>query len=232
MLIVTPSLSNKCTQNMQTQKIDPRKLTFSPWNINVVSPENMKKLKNSIQRNGIFRPVVVRELENGDLQIIAGEHTTRVAMDLGFQEIDVYNLGTIDDRKAKEISVIDNQHYGLEDTFGLASILKEIDENPGDFLPFSDDDLTKIFEQSNINFADLDIPDAEVSAKETYALPEDSLASMPITHSIMRFKVPVRDVETVQRAVETVMKRQGFKSGDSLQDAGDALVYIINSIGE
>ncbi len=215
---------------MQTLKIDPRELSFSPWNINSVSPENMKKLKESIRRNGIFRPVVVRENESGKLEVIAGEHTTRVAIELGHETIDVYNLGPIDERKAKEISVIDNQHYGLEDTFGLAQLLREIDTSPGEFLPFSDDDLTKIFEQTKIDFDSLDLPEEESSAAET-VLPEESLASMPITHSIMRFKVPVADVETVQRAIESVMKRQGFKSGDSLQDAGDALVWIINNIG-
>lgn len=213
-----------------TIKIDPRKLHFSPWNVNSVSPENMKKLKESVKRNGIFRPVVVRELSDGELQVLAGEHTTRVAIELGYDEIDVYNLGPIDERQAKEISVIDNQHFGLEDTFGLAQLLREIDDKPGEFLPFSDDDLTKIFEQTKIDFDSLDIPEDEPSAADTL-LPEESLASMPISHSIMRFKVPVADVESVQRAVEAVMKRQGFKSGDSLQDAGDALVWIINNAG-
>jgi ParB family chromosome partitioning protein len=215
---------------MQTLKIDPRALSFSPWNINVVSPENMVKLKESIKRNGIFRPVVVRENEKGNLEVIAGEHTTRIAIELGHETIDVYNLGPIDERRAKEISVIDNQHYGLEDTFGLAQLLREIDDSPGDFLPFTDDDLTKIFEQTKIDFDSLDIPEDDPSAKDT-VLPEESLASMPISHSIMRFKVPVADVESVQRAIEAVMKRQSFKSGDSLQDAGDALVWIINNAG-
>ena len=82
-------------QSNSTQRGDPRSLTFSPWNVNSVSVENQRKLEESIRRNGIFRPIIVRELDDGTLEVIAGEHTTRAAIALGYEEIDVYNLGGI-----------------------------------------------------------------------------------------------------------------------------------------
>ncbi len=212
---------------MDTIKINPSELQFSPWNVNSVSPENMEKLKESVKRNGIFRPVVVREV--GDhLEVIAGEHTTRVAIELGMEEIPVHNLGPIDDRKAKEISIIDNQHYGVEDAFGLGALLKEIDATPTDFLPFSEKELTEIFQATKIDLDSLELPDDFDTLIPDFD-PEAHVARAPIDHQIMRFKVPLKDAEYVQRVIEAVIKRQGFKQTDSLAAAGDALVYICNN---
>lgn len=206
-------------------KIDPTELEFSPWNVNSVSPENMAKLKESVRRNGIFRPVVVREV-NGKYQVIAGEHTTRVAIELGLETIDVYNLGDIDDRKAKEISIIDNQHYGVEDTYGLGELLREIDANPEDFLPFSDAELTRIFQSTMIDLDTLDLPE-ELDFAPSYD-PEENQKAARVEHQVMRFKVPIADAERVTRTIEAIIKRQGLKDRDSMLAAGMALVHLCN----
>lgn len=212
---------------METIKINPKDLEFSAWNVNSVSPENMEKLKESVKRNGIFRPVVVREV-NGHYEVIAGEHTTRVAAELGLETIDAYNLGPISDKKAKEISIIDNQHYGVEDAFGLGKLLEEIGGDPGEFLPFSDRELANIFASSKIDLDSLEIPDDFDSMIPDYD-PEASLARAPIDHQVMRFKVPIKDAEFVTKVIESIIKRQGLKSTDSLAAAGDALVYLCNN---
>ncbi len=211
-----------------TQQVDPRLLVFSPWNVNSVAPENQRKLEESIRRNGIFRPVVVRELDDGTLQVIAGEHTTRAAISLGHEKIDVYNLGRIDEKRAKEISVIDNQHYGSEDAFGLSQLLKEFDGTVEDFLPMSDEDLKAIFKASSIDFDSLELPDAADDPSPVVNA-DDELAGAPVTHQFMKFKVPLGDAEFVQRCIENVIKRQGISGGDSLANAGEALVYICHN---
>lgn len=216
-------------QAHNTQRIDPKRLLFSPWNVNSVSAENQTKLEESIKRNGIFRPIIVRELDDGSLQVIGGEHTTRAAIALGYEEIDVYNLGQIGDKRAKEISIIDNQQYGHEDTFELANLLKELDGDIESFLPMSDEDLKSIFKATTIDFDSLEIPDSLDDEDEKPHDTADDLALAPITSQILRFKVPLADAEFVQRSIETVIKRQGFSSPDSLASAGDALVYILNN---
>lgn len=209
----------------QTIKVNPAELAFSPWNVNSVSPENQKKLEQSIRRNGIFRPVVVRELPDGSLQVIAGEHTTKAAIKLKMAAIDVYNLGAIDDRRAKEISIIDNQHYGVEDAFGLAGLLKEIDEDPAAFLPYSDEDLTEIFKASHIDLDALEMPDDDLGRGDV----EEELTRAPQTHQIFRFAVPLKDAEFVTRCMDAIVRRQGFKSKNSMESAGDALVWLCNN---
>jgi hypothetical protein len=220
--------------SMETIKINPKDLQFSPWNVNTVSPENMEKLKKSVERNGIFRPVVVRELADGTHEVIAGEHTTRVAIELGHETIDVYNLGVISDLKAKEISIIDNQHFGVEDQFGMGKILQEIQDSGdvmvGEFLPFSDRDLNTIFRSTKIDLETLDL-DEEVDSLIPDYRPEDSVARAPVTHQQMRFKVPLKDAEFVTRVIEGIIKRQGLKQSDSLASAGDALVWLCNNRG-
>lgn len=217
---------------MTTIKINPKELKFSPWNVNSVSPENMGKLKESVRRNGIFRPVVVREVD-GAYEVIAGEHTTRVATELGYEKIDVWNLGPISDVKAKEISIIDNQHFGVEDQYGLGVLLKEIQAadsiNPSEFLPFSDRELTGIFKATEINLDTLDMDDDVESIIPDYN-PEDSVTRAPIEHQVMRFKVPIKDADFVTRVIEGIIKHQGLKQTDSLAAAGDALVYLCNNV--
>lgn len=208
----------------KSENVDPRSLVFSPWNVNTVSPENQRKLVESIKRNGIFRPIVVCELQDGSLQVIAGEHTTRAAVELGLETIAVYNLGPISEKKAKEISVIDNQHYGHEDTFGLSELLREFDGDVEAFLPMTDEDLKTLFKASTINFDDLDLP--ESSHVDSMLNPDDALAAAPITHQLLRFRVPLGDAEFVQRCIENIIKREGFSGSDSLTNAGDALVQL------
>jgi ParB family chromosome partitioning protein len=210
---------------MNQLNIDPKVLTFSPWNVNVVSPENMAKLKESLKRNGVFRPVVCRELDDGTLQIIAGEHTTRVAIELGMDTIPVYNLGQITERRAKEISVIDNQHYGVEDAFGLGELLKEMDANPGEFLPFSEQELTRLFKANEIDLDSLELPDDDLIPEYK---PDEMQSSARVDHQIMRFKVPIQDAERVTRTIEAIIKRQGLKDRDSMLAAGMALVHLCN----
>lgn len=216
---------------METIQINPKDLKFSPWNVNSVSPENMEKLKESLRRNGVFRPIVAREVD-GELQVIAGEHTTLAAIELGLETIPVHNLGPITEVKAKEISIIDNQHYGVEDAFGLGTLLQEIDINPADFLPFSDRELTNIFAASKIDLDSLEIPDDSAESLIPDYDPEASMARAPIDSQVMRFKVPIKDAEFVQRTIEAIIKRQGLKQTDSLAAAGDALVYLCNNRGE
>ncbi len=205
--------------------IDPNSLTPNPWNTNVVSPDNETKLEESIRRFGMFKPVIVREI--GDkLQIIGGEHRAQVAIRIGLKQIPIVNLGSIDDKKAKELSLVDNSRYGSDDTLQLAELLGELGsiEELSSFMPYAESDLASIFSTTTIALDELELPE-ENDAPEK--LPEKMLQ----THQIMRFKVPVGDVATITDIVERVMKVQKYTEGDSLENAGNALVFICNRSG-
>jgi ParB family chromosome partitioning protein len=203
------------------EMMKPSALVPNPWNTNIVSPDNEAKIEASIKRLGMFKPITVRELNDGTLEILGGEHRAAAAERMGIKTIPVINLGKIDDNQAKEISLVDNGRYGSDDILQLASLLEGLGsaEELAMFMPYGESDLTSIFSSVNIALDDLDIPD------------DDEIPSLPTTkplqtHQVMRFKVPVGDVATITDQVERVMKAQKFNEGDSLENAGDALVFI------
>lgn len=212
-------MSNK----IKLEMLAPDQLTPNPWNTNVVSPENQHKLEASIDRLGVFKPIVVRELSDGQLQIIGGQHRWEAAQTLGHSEIPVVNLGRLSDKKAKEIGLVDNGRYGADDTLQLANLLEDLGLDAGElssFMPYSESDFASIFSSVNISLDDLDLPDdAEI--------PATPAAKPPQTHQIMRFKVPLDDVGTITDMIERTMKEQRFTDEDSLSNAGNALVHLL-----
>lgn len=210
---------------LSVEMVNPAILESNPWNTNSCSPDNEAKLEASITRFGMFKPVVVRETESGSLQIIGGEHRAIAAKRLGMKTIPVVNLGRIDDKKAKEVGLIDNSRYGNDDTLQLAALLEGLGtvEELSSFMPYGEADLASIFSSISIELDDLDIPDNDESPR----LP----AERPIqTHVVMRFRIPVEDTGWISEMIEKTMEVHKFAESDSLTNAGDALVHILNGV--
>jgi len=209
-------------KKFETIYLSPLALSANKFNPNVMSAENENRLRESIRRNGFFKPALVRELPNGTLEIIGGEHRVSAAIDLGITEVPVVNLGSISDEKAKELCVLDNGRYGDDDALRLAELLSEMGsvDEIASFMPYSDADFAAIFASTSIELDNLDIPDNE-------ELPPMLPTEKPIqTHQVMRFKVPVGDVEHITSVIERVMRTQKFTDEDSLSNAGNALVHV------
>lgn len=201
----------------------------NPWNTNIVSPENDLKLEESIRRNGLFKPIIVREV-SGSLQIIGGEHRWQAAQNVGMVDVPIVNLGPIDDHRAKEIGVIDNSRYGDDDALSFAELLKELGsaDDLKTFLPYADDDLTTIFSVSNIALDTLEIDENLQKVDPDDEIPEPAGAKAPKTHTIMRFKVSNKDAELLTALISKTQKAQGLNLSDDLTNAGDAIVYLLS----
>lgn len=207
---------------MKIASVNPLEIAQNPWNSNVVSPDNERKLDASLTRLGMFKPLVTRRLPGGQLQVLGGAHRLAAAIRMGMEEVPIIDLGTVSDKKAKEISVVDNGRYGTDDATRLADLLKSLDADAGElesFVPFSGDELTAIFASSSISLDDLGF-DKEGED------PMPTIPTAPKTHQIMRFKVPIEDAERVSAVIEKIIRDQGFKDSDSLTNAGDALVQL------
>lgn len=206
-----------------TLDADPKLLKPNRWNTNVVAPDDEAKIDASLERLGMFKPIIVRELADGTLEILGGAHRRDAAIRLGFDRVPVTNLGRISDQKAKEIGLVDNARYGNDDTLRLAELLDGMG-SPDDlatFLPYTDADFASIFSSVNIELDDLDIPD---DGAPSAPLPKTAAVQ---THQIMRFKVPVEDVGVLTELIEKTMKAQRFTDDDSLTNAGAALVHLL-----
>lgn len=210
--------------------LDPAILKPNPWNTNHVSPDNQAKLDEAISRLGMFKPIVVRELDNGSFQILGGEHRRDSAIRLGINPVPVISVGTIDDKTAKEIGLADNARYGTDDMLSLAELMDSLSEDEHDlasFLPYTDTDLKAIFATVNIDVDSLDFDEKG----EDFELPEDKTPKAPKTHTIMRFKVPIGDSERISTIIKDAQKRYGFTEADELTNAGDALVHLLLGAG-
>lgn len=205
-------------QTTTTSKLNP-----NPWNTNVVLPEAQSKIEESIRRFGMFKPLVCRELEDGRLEIIGGQHRWEAAKSLGMEEVPIVNLGLIDDRKAKEISLVDNGRYGSDDSQRLAELLRELGttDELAEYLPYAVGDLAQIFSSTEVNLDDLSMDDDEEVEEQVQEITKKS----PM-YQVMRFKVPVDDADFVRGVIDGISERQGFISSDSLTNAGDALVWL------
>ena len=69
--------------------------------------ERLQDLAASIARHGMIQPVIVRRLEGGYYQIIAGERRWRAARMAGLHEIPVRVLEA-DDRSVSELALVEN----------------------------------------------------------------------------------------------------------------------------
>jgi len=211
--------------DLNLQQINPELLQPNPWNSNRVDDENQQKLDNSIERLGNFKPILVRELPDGTLQIIGGQHRKESAVRRGEVEVPVINLGVIDDIRAKEISLVDNERYGEDDAQALKKLLDGLEtaDELDTFLPISLDELDSLLSYDSIDLDDLDIEGDDDS-------PINRPEPPTLTHRVVRFKVTIEDAERLSDLVESTKKSNGFTNSDELTNAGDSLIHILKEI--
>ncbi len=204
-------------------------LAPNPWNTNKLDATAYRKLRESIERLGVFKPVVVRELENGELEIIGGEHRWSVVNELGWDEIQVANVGCISDAEAKAISVLDNERFGEDDEIAFQRLLEDIQSD----LDF---DLADVMD---VNF-DLDqvLTASGVDADELLDGLDDDLDATPErskekvetgtdSKQTMRFRLDHDEASEIKNIVNSVIAEQGISTGSEFDDAGEAIYFII-----
>lgn len=213
---------------MHTNKIeitwaDPTTLIPNTWNPNKVSPENMEKLEKGLDEVGLWHPIYVREVE-GRLEILGGKHRCDILKARGIKRVPIINCGPIDDKKAKEISLVDNLRYGEDDTIKLAELMESIGDSDflSSFVPMDDDTLESILKVNDIDLSSLDIDETDEADEADEATPPEIQ-----THQIMRFKVPITEAYKIEALIEGAVKSQNLTKSDSLTNAGDALVYVL-----
>jgi hypothetical protein len=88
-------------------------------------------LVKSIQKNGQYRTIVVREIDNGPLIILAGNHTTEALKRLGVQSVRCEIL-KCSDEEARRINLADNRFNDLA-TYDPEAMAVLLDELNGDY---------------------------------------------------------------------------------------------------
>ena len=99
---------------------------------NYFNTEKLDELAQSIKKNGIIQPIVVRGGQKGEYEIIAGERRWLAAQKAGLHKVPVVVLD-LDDKQTLEISIIENiQREGLnsiEEAKGYNRLMEEFKYN-------------------------------------------------------------------------------------------------------
>ena len=74
---------------------------------NYFDEEAIEELAESIRTYGIIQPIVVRKMENGYYQIVAGERRWRAARKAELEEVPVHII-EVDDRQTAELALVEN----------------------------------------------------------------------------------------------------------------------------
>lgn len=223
------------TTEMDIEYENPHNLRPNPWNPNNVDPINQTKLENSIRKDGIKRPIVVRQLDNGDYQIIGGQHRTEAAIELKMALVPIINRGKISDAEAKKETLLDNYRYGTDNLDRLSELLSDPDIGDAEELlrtmPIDEEELAEYFSHLTSVNVDLEIDD-ELADKDDDKDDEDETIDLssgkPVrTHQIIRFRVSMEDSAKLAELVKVIKSQEGFTESDDLTNDGDALIYLL-----
>ncbi|NCV65335.1 MAG: ParB/RepB/Spo0J family partition protein [Burkholderiaceae bacterium] len=117
-------LSGKGSQSLPLKLLQAGK--YQPRTI--MADEPLKELADSIRERGVMQPLLVREIDNGRYEIIAGERRFRAATLAGLDEVPVRVLEA-DDQAAAAIALIENMQREdlnpLEESRGLSRLINE-----------------------------------------------------------------------------------------------------------
>ncbi len=88
--------------------------------------EELEELSNSIKREGLIQPILIREID-GSYQIIAGERRWQAAKKAGLEKVPV-QIKNVDDDKALELALIENIQRSdlnpIEEAYGYRRLME------------------------------------------------------------------------------------------------------------
>lgn len=211
--------------------VDPALLKQNPWNPNVVDPINQMKLEASIRKDGIKRPIVVRTLEDGSLEIIGGQHRTIAANNLGMSMVPVINRGRISDAEAKKETLIDNFRYGTDDVFRFSELLQDPEIGSAAELlatmPIDEEELAGYFAHLSAETVEVEIDNILGEDNESSETIDLGATAPTRTHQIIRFRVSVEDAAKIGDLLKKVRATNGYTEADDMTNDGDALVHVL-----
>ncbi|MBD1932577.1 MULTISPECIES: ParB/RepB/Spo0J family partition protein [Cyanophyceae] len=71
------------------------------------APDKLAQLVKSVKEHGILEPLLVRPLEAGEYELVAGERRLRAARDAGLTEVPIVSRA-LDDKQALQIALMEN----------------------------------------------------------------------------------------------------------------------------
>lgn len=108
-LIPTDDSSEGNGQVVDSQQLNVALIEVSPRQPRVVFNQvSFQELKDSIEQNGVLQPILVRPLNNGKFQIVAGERRFKASCELGLKTIPARIKEIESDEEVLRLQIIEN----------------------------------------------------------------------------------------------------------------------------
>ena len=179
--------------------------------------EALRELADSIRVHGVIQPLVVRPMEKGGYQIVAGERRWRAARMAGLSEVPVV-IRKLDDNETLEIAIIENLqredlnpielalgYQALMDQYGLTQ--EQVAQKLGKSRSVIANTIRLLKLPSNVQkqVQSGKIPPGH--AKALLSLEDDALIE-EVAQKIVSGNVLVRDIEKLARERKTAAEKK------------------------
>jgi ParB family chromosome partitioning protein len=129
MLLSSASKKDDATNEIELKQLPVEKIQKGTYQPRLsIDPDALQELAESIKAQGLVQPVIVRRLESGIYELIAGERRWRAAQIAGLQDIPAI-VRVIPDQVAAAMSLIENIQRedlsALEESIAMSRLISE-----------------------------------------------------------------------------------------------------------
>lgn len=200
---------------MQLLDIPLTQLKEAPWNPNQMEPETIFKLKESIRRFGIVSNLLVRKLNDGNFEVLSGNHRLKVLIEMGITTAPCFVID-VDNAHARLLAQALNHIHGEDDLSLRAAAFKQI--------------LADIPETEVLSI----LPETAVSLKSFVALEAGDVAAYllnwekarAIKLNHLQFQLTKQQNDLVVKALSKIIPLAKEKQGSSPNVRGTALYLL------
>ena len=201
---------------MKLVRVKISDLKFDPRNPRLHGDRAIGAMKQSLQRFGQQKPIVVREKDN---MILAGNGLTRAAQELGWDELDAV-INTLEDKDALAYGITDNRAAELSawDREVLGGVMRDLDDVDMLQLGWTESEFSALTQIEMPEFSiDDPEPDPQGIPTGTIALATEVANRPPVGH--VRMVQLFLDAKSISQFEADVAELQKFYGKSTVTDA-------------
>lgn len=200
---------------MKTVDISIKKLRPAPWNPNQMDEAMMGHLRESISRYGLVEPLVVRNINSQQYEVLSGNQRLQVVEEMGFVTVPCV-IVALDNTRAMLLAQALNGLRGEDDLAMKGALLKEILSNA------SEDEVLSLLPETTESLKSLSLIN-EMDLVEHLKAWENAQAAR-LRH--MQLQFTDEQLETVEKAVSLMITRAEKTGFDNPNTRGNAIFML------
>jgi ParB family chromosome partitioning protein len=202
------------------------------------SSAEVSELASSIRELGVLQPILVRQLESGSFQIIAGERRFRAAKEAGLLQVPVI-IKDYDDRQALEVGLVENVQRTdlspLEEARGYDELMNRFNLSQLEVSEKVGKDRTTIANSVRLLKLPIEVQAFLESgaitvghAKSILSVKEPKL-QVALAHKVLKDRLSVRELERIVGRKVDFANNANRKKNRMEQSSGDSLQRNVHS---